>query len=224
MIDTVLFDMDGVLVDSEPAHAAATSAALEAVGFDPLPLDEYDRYFYGRTDRAGFRDYLDRAGRTDVSLAEVIRRKADAYAAGFTDSVQPLADGLATLREAAAEGWQIAIVSSALAGEIALVVERFELDRYVQLTVSGEDVEHGKPNPQPYLLAAERLGRTPAQCLVIEDTPAGVAAARGAGMCCLAVDRLDQPERLAGADRIVTTVSLAAVKALAAECGGIGLP
>jgi len=148
----------------------------------------------------------------------VLEIKAAAFARRFPREVRPLTDGQATLRAMAEAGYRIAIVSGALASEIAMVVERFGLGRWVEATVSGDEVPEGKPNPAPYLLGAERLGVPPEACLVIEDAPPGVRAAKRAGMRCLAVDRTGDPEALyaAGADQVVTQLTPATVMTLAA--------
>ena len=218
MIRAILFDMDGVLIDSEPVHQAAVADALTAVGLPPLAPGDYERVFLGRTDWLGFRDYLQETGRADVDLVEVLEIKAAAFARRFPREVRPLTDGQATLRAMAEAGYRIAIVSGALASEIAMVVERFGLGRWVEATVSGDEVPEGKPNPAPYLLGAERLGVPPEACLVIEDAPPGVRAAKRAGMRCLAVDRTGDPEALyaAGADQVVTQLTPATVMTLAA--------
>lgn len=214
MLEAVLFDMDGVLVDSEPAHAAATSDALREIGLDGVTGATYERYFLGRADRNAFRDYLAAAGRPDIDVEDLVRRKAAAYQRRFAEEVAPQADGLETLRGAVARGFRAAIVSGALSVEIAQVVARFDLGGLVSATVGGDEVAEGKPHPAPYLLGARRLGVPPERCLVVEDAPAGVEAARRAGMRCLAVDRLGRPERLAGADLVVETLSIDAVERL----------
>jgi len=218
MIRAILFDMDGILVDSEPVHEAAVADALAAVGLPPLAPGDYERVFLGRTDWLGFRDYLQETGREDIDLDEVLEIKAAAFARRFPHEVRPLADGQATLRAMAEAGYRIAIVSGALASEIAMVAERFALGHWVEATVSGDEVPEGKPNPAPYLLGAKRLRVAPEACLVIEDAPAGVRAAKRAGMRCLAVDRTGDPEALrsAGADQVVTQLTPATVMTLAA--------
>ncbi|MDI3341418.1 MAG: HAD family phosphatase [Sphaerobacter sp.] len=218
----VLFDMDGVLVDSEPVHAAAVADTLAAVGLPPLAPGGYERVFLGRTDVAGFRDYLRELGRAERDLSELLEIKAAAFARRFPHEVRPLADGQATLRALAESGWRVAIISGARAAEIAMVVERFGLGRWVQATVSGDAVPEGKPNPAPYLLGAAHLGVAPADCVVVEDAPAGVQAAKRAGMRCLAVDRTGAAEQLraAGADQVVREITPAAVTALAGCAGG----
>jgi HAD superfamily hydrolase (TIGR01509 family) len=213
-IAAILFDMDGVLIDSEPVHEAATDEIMRASGVGPISSEVFARYFFGRTDYVGFRDYLAAIGRDDLSTEELMRRKAAAFARRFAEEVRPHPDGLSTLREAAARGYPVAIVSGARNAEIALVVERFQLRPLLAATVGGDDVSEGKPRPAPYLTGASRLEVEPAACVVVEDAPAGIASARAAGMRCLAVDRLGQPEPLRQADRIVTRVSLKAVLSL----------
>jgi HAD superfamily hydrolase (TIGR01509 family) len=209
--------MDGVLIDSEPAHEAATDEIMRENGLGPISSEVFARYFFGRTDYVGFRDYLAAIGRDDISIEELMRRKAAAFARRFAEEVRPHPDGLSTLREAAARGYPIAVVSGARNAEIALVVERFQLRPLLAATIGGDDVPEGKPSPAPYLAGAERLGFDPAACVVIEDAPPGIASARAAGIRCLAVDRLGRPDLLAEADRVVTCVTLQAVLALDAS-------
>lgn len=218
-VEAILFDMDGVLVDSEPAHEAATDEAARESGLGPIDAATFARYFFGRTDYAGYVDYLAARGRKDLDLGALLGRTAAAYARRFDDAVRPFPDGLETLRRARAAGYRVAIVSGARTAEIALVVARFALAPSLDLTVSGDDVPHGKPNPDPYLTAARYLGLEPGACLVVEDAPAGIAAARAAGMRSLAIDRLGAPQRLAAADRVVARISLTAIEELASATG-----
>lgn len=210
-IKAILFDMDGVIVDSEAGHAAATSTALVRAGLEPLSIEAYEQHFFGRTDRSSFGPYLELIGRPDLSADLLCQWKADAYADLAATQLTPLDDGITTLREAHAAGFRIAIVSGALEAEVQQVVRAFELERYIEATVSGDDVPDGKPNPAPYLLGAQRLDVRPDECLVIEDAAPGIASARAAGMLCLAVDRLGRPEQLAAADRVVPELDLATI-------------
>ena len=214
MLEAVLFDMDGVLADSEPVHAAALDDVLLAHGLAAAIPEDYERFFLGKTDRAGLADYLRARVNRALDLEALLREKAAAFARRFPAEVRLFPDGVATLRVLAARGYRTAIASGGLTGEIAMVVDLAALGPYVAVRVSGDEVPDGKPNPAPYLLAAERLGVAPARCVVVEDAPAGVAAAKAAGMRCLAVDRTGRPERLAAADRVVRRLTPEAVEAL----------
>lgn len=217
MLEAVLFDMDGVLADSEPVHAAALGDVLRAHGLDAVTDEDYERFFLGKTDRTGLGDYLRARVARAPDLEALLREKAAAFAHRFSREVRLFPDGVATLRALADRGYRIAIASGGLTAEIAMVVDLAALGPYVAVRVTGDEVPDGKPNPAPYLLAAERLGVTPDRCVVVEDAPAGVAAAKAAGMRCLAVDRTGQPEQLAAADRVVEQLTPQAVEALGNE-------
>ncbi len=214
-IQAVIFDMDGVLIDSEPVHQRATDEAARQFGLPPVDPDTFARYFFGRTDYTGFLDYLAAVDRTDLSIPDLMNATADAYARRFPDEVEPFQDALDALHACTERGYRVAIVSGARNSELDDVVKRFDLAPLLDATVGGDDVPVGKPDPAPYLAGARELGLPPARCLVIEDAPAGVASAIGAGMRCLAVDRVGHPERLTAADRIVRTVTIDAVEELA---------
>lgn len=214
-IEAVIFDMDGVLIDSEPVHLVATDEIARRYGLPPVTPEIFAQYFFGRTDYSGFLDYLAAVGRSDLSVFELIEANAEAYAARFPTEVQPFADGLTALHATIERGYRVAIVSGARNSELEAVVARFNLTGLLNATVGGDDVPVGKPDPAPYLAGAERLGLPPEQCLVIEDAPAGVASAIAAGMRCLAVDRVGHPELLAQADRVVTAITIDAIEGLA---------
>ena len=214
-VTAIIFDMDGVLIDSEPVHQVATDVVARRYGLPPVTPDVFARYFYGRTDYSGFLDYLTAVGRTDVSITDLVDANAAEYAHRFPTDVRPFRDAIDALHAAYEHGYRLAIVSGGRNSEVDAVVERFALGPLLDVTVGGDDVPIGKPDPAPYLLGAQRLGLLPEQCLVIEDAPAGVASAVAAGMRCLAVDRGGHPELLTQADRVVKTVTVEAIEELA---------
>ncbi|GBD17286.1 Phosphorylated carbohydrates phosphatase [bacterium HR26] len=213
----VLFDLDGVLIDSEPAHFAATRAALEDLGLGTLDEADYAKWMLGRPDHSALAEYLAACGLPAERLPALLERKAARYAERFAVEVNPLDDGVETLQAAHAAGLPVGIVSGALATEIAWAIERLGIAGLVAVVVSGDEVACGKPDPEPYLLAARRLGLEPGACIAVEDAPAGVSAARAAGMRCLAVDRQGWGEQLAAADLVVTRLSWEALSRLL-EC------
>ena len=208
----VLFDMDGVLIDSEPVHETATNEAMQQFGLPAATTEVFARYFFGRTDYSGFVDYLTVINRLDLSITDLMEASALAYERRFATEVRGFLDALDALRAAAERGYRVAIVSGARNREIELVVNRFELAPFLDTIIGGDDVPVGKPDPAPYLAGASRLDIPPEQCLVIEDAPAGIASARAARMRCLAVNRTDNPERVALAEYVVTAVSIEAIE------------
>ena len=112
--------------------------------------------------------------------------------------------GLELLAGLHAAGFRLALGSSAPPENVELVIERLELGRWLDAVVTGRDVTRGKPDPQVFLLAAERLGVPPARCVVIEDAPVGIAAARAAGMAAVALASTGRTrESLAAADLVI---------------------
>lgn len=210
----VLFDMDGVLINSEPAHEAAINEAVVDFGLAPFTQAIFERYFYGRTDYSGFVDYLTAIDRLDLTIADLMAVTAVIYERRFSSDVHGYPDALDALRVAATRGHRVAIVSGARNREIELTIARFELAPYLHAIIGGDDVPTGKPDPAPYLAGAHRLDIQPERCLVIEDSPAGIASARAAGMRCLAVQRSRGSAQLAAADRIVDTLTVEAIEAL----------
>lgn len=213
----VLFDLDGTLLDSEQAHYAASNAALLALGLGPLPWEEYTRWMYGRPDRPSFRDYLAARGLPtyDTLVEELVAAKARAFAEHLS-ALRLFPDAAATLQCATQAGVHLGIVTGARRHEAEWVVQHLLDGLQLDVLVTGDDVRHGKPDPEPYLLAAQRLQLPPTACVVVEDTPAGIQAAKAAQMRCLAVDRAGTFSAGLGADRIVSTLSWEAIRDLAA--------
>jgi len=208
----VLFDMDGVLIDSEPVHQTATNEAVLQFGLPPITTAIFARYFFGRTDYTGFVDFLTAIDRLDLSIPDLMAAAALAYERRFATEVRGFSDALDALRAASERGYRVAIVSGARNHEIDLAVGRFELAPFLDAIIGGDDVPVGKPDPAPYLAGAGRLDIPPERCLVIEDAPAGIASASAAHMRCLAVNRTDNPERVALAEYVVTAVSIEAIE------------
>ena len=180
--DAVIFDMDGVLVDGEPIYYEAASALLAEDGLT-LPLDRYKQYM---GTKAGWDELAE-----DLELprpASYYRERgyvlvAAAYAA--VDTALPgaveLVRGLQRL------GLPLALASSTHSSNVAVCLDRLGIADAFTAVVCGDDVTNGKPDPEIYLEAAARLGLDPTRCLAIEDAPAGIRAARAAGMACWAV-------------------------------------
>lgn len=177
----IIFDVDGVLVNSYDAHFQSWLALAKETGID-FTREQFAETF-GRTSRDIIRHFWGDV--TDAEVAEMDERKESLYRdivrADFP--AMPGADELlAALQDA---GFSIAVGSSGPPENIALVLDSLEFGSLVDVRVTGMDVTKGKPDPQVFLLAAARLGREPSQCLVVEDAPAGIEAAHRADMACI---------------------------------------
>jgi len=208
MQHAILFDFNGVILDDEPIHLRLFNEGLTPLGYRIDAADYYEKYV-GFDDADAFTaavadqgENLDRA-----ALERLIREKAARYQA-LMDSHPPLFPGAVELIRRLADRYPLAIASGALRAEIEGVLATAGLADCFQVIVAAEDVRHGKPDPEGYLaaLAALNYGREPAltadRCLVIEDTVAGVVAAKAAGMRCLAVAHTYRAERLQHADLV----------------------
>ena len=176
----VVFDMDGVLVDSEPVHYASTVRVME--GEFGIPFSETDdAAFLGSTDRHMW-EVLKERHRLSLSVEELIARRKEIYFELLGDSL-PWRDGILRLiPDLYRAGYRLAVASSGLRTVIAHVIEEGDFGCFLEAVVSGEDVARPKPAPDIYLEASRQLMLDPAECVAIEDTEFGVRAAHDAGM------------------------------------------
>ena len=201
----VLFDMDGVIVDSEPLHVAAFRAVLERYGHS-LTDEHYKQHFAGRTDEAGFRQYFDFVGET-VHLPVIMDEKAGAYLELAADQLVAYTGVIELIRDLAKRSVPMALVTGSLRNETEVTLKGFDISDCFSAVVCAEDITQSKPNPEGYLKAARALNIDPSDCIVIEDAPSGVAAASAAGMKCVAVTNTHDRNELKGATVIVDYLS-----------------
>ena len=187
MTGAVLWDMDGTLVDSEEYHWLSWRDIMSAEGLQ-ITHEQFLATFGQRNDSIlprwlGERATADAIQRIGNAKEELYRRLVR------EDGLTPLPGAAEWVRRLRQEGWRQAIASSAPRANLDVVLEVIGLAGCFEAIVSAEDVTRGKPDPQVFLTAASRLGALPAQCIVVEDAPAGVEAARRAGMRSIGVNR-----------------------------------
>jgi HAD superfamily hydrolase (TIGR01509 family) len=205
-----LFDYNGVLADDEIVHLEAFRDALAPLGISVSERDYVDRYL-GFDDRGAFRAILNDCGRepSEQEIAELVSSKMPLYFAR-AELRLPTFPGAAELVRRRAEWGPVGVVSGALRDEIALGLRQLGVEQLVRHVISAEDTRACKPDPEGYLLGIARLaadiGEANArQALVIEDSIAGIEAAKAAGLCCAAVTHSYGQAELerAGADVVV---------------------
>jgi beta-phosphoglucomutase len=206
----LVFDFNGTLSHDEPL-LYAIYAELFAEQGRPLTEEDYFGTLAGNTEEAIIRGWLGVEGPELLALMDERIERYRAAADGSTVSEETRA----AVRHAAARV-PVAIVSGAFRREIEPVLERADLAGCFTTVVTADDVTLGKPHPAGYLLALSRLGLThaPAEVVAFEDTEAGVASAKDAGLRCLAVRGTLPDERLARADRLVDVIDVALVTRL----------
>jgi beta-phosphoglucomutase len=209
----VIFDVDGVLVDSYHAHLESWVLMAREHGLH-LTEQEFATTF-GQTSR----EIIARFWGSGLPPAE--REALDARKeAIYRDLIRasfPAMDGAVELIDAlAAAGFLLAVGSSGPPENIELSLERLGRSASFRACVTGRDVTRGKPDPQVFAIAADRLGIPAARCAVIEDAPVGIAAARAAGMASIALVGTAPAEALAAADLVVTSLRELSPPAVAA--------
>lgn len=192
--------MDGVIIDSEPLHQKVEEELLEDLGGTMTASDK--EAFVGTTDYHMWSTMKERFDLSQ-SVEEMIASKKDRFLSQIHNIF--LVDGfkevLSQLKE---EGYLIALASSNNRRAVDQIVKQFDLAKDFELTMSGEDVTHGKPHPEIFLKTAEAIGVAPANCLVIEDAKNGVEAAKAAGMKCIGLDNPNSgPQDLSEADIVL---------------------
>ncbi|MFN3337200.1 MAG: HAD family hydrolase [Thermomicrobium sp.] len=210
----ILFDLDGVLINSEEAHYEATRRAFQELDLPELPEQLYRTVMLGRPDREAIATVLVTLAVPLGWLEHVLQRKALIYRDLLTSGmVKLLPDGIATVEAALTAGYPVAIVTGSLAEEARWALQAAGLIERIAVVVSAEDVEHGKPHPEPYLVGCQRLSVAPQRSIAVEDSPAGITAGRAAGLRVLAVARYPLPAWVQ-ADRVVTKLSWEALATL----------
>lgn len=212
VIKAVIFDMDGVLVDSEPFICEAAMKMFAERGLTVQPEDFLpfvgageNRYVGGVAEKYNFPHDIERdKARTYAIYGEIVKGR-----------IKPLPGVREFIARARSKGLKLAVASSADPVKIETNLREIQIPRETfDAVVSGLDVEKKKPNPDIFLHAASKLGVEPGKCLVVEDAVNGVAAAKAAGMRCLGLTTSFSPDELAGADWIVPTLAEAPMDVL----------
>ena len=204
MIQAILFDLDGLMFDSEPHSLASWEAVLKERGvtLDQLTIDS----ILGRRIDATARTLIDKYHLPDTvqGLADAKTEYQITHLAG---NVKPMPGLIELLDEIDRRGLPKAIASSGIRRYVEAVLSVNGLRDRFSVIITGDQVAHGKPAPDVFLAAARALDVEPQHCLVLEDAPAGVQAAKAAGMLCIAVpDRGVAQLDLSQADRVVASL------------------
>ncbi len=196
MVRGVIFDMDGVLVASGPAHAASWRLLARRHGIELS--EERFRESFGRPSR----DIVRMIWGEDLSDEQVRRidEEKERIYRDLISGIVPLSIGAREVLQALSRaGFVLAVATSGPPENLELVLRETGLGRYFAATVHGFDVRHGKPAPDCFLLAAERAGLVAGACVVVEDAPVGIQAAKAAGMRAIALAGTHPRETLAAA-------------------------
>jgi beta-phosphoglucomutase len=207
VISAIVFDFDGVLVDSEPLHLRAYQEVLEPFGLS-LPREKYYSSYLGYDDTGVFRAVAEARDwpLDERKLGTLIAEKSrvfDELLAGGDVMYPGAADCVARL----AAVWPLGIASGAARPEIETMLRGRGLERYFRFIVASGDTSASKPAPDPYRKAAALHGHPPEACVAIEDSRWGIESAKAAGLWCIGITHTYPVSELLDADAIVTSLA-----------------
>ncbi len=222
-LDAVIFDLDGTLVDTELLWADAMRLYLSSRQCD-CPRNTLLQIVFGRSWTDIYRDVTSRfpvLAATPVHvMAEALR---DVYLRLRSQSENVIIHSSAALLKTLSQEFPVIIVSGSPHADVEEAVRLLEATAQVRFVLGAEDYTPGKPAPAGFLLGARRLGVAPANCLVFEDSHAGVTAAKAAGMWCIALDRDSaHPQDLSAADWVLPDLSAFSVEAFRRRITSLG--
>ena len=197
----VIFDMDGVIVDTNPYHKISLKQFCEKYGYR---LNEEDLIgkIYGRTNNEWIQNIFGPLPKERI--LELGEEKEAMFRALYKDVIKPLSGLDNFLKELEDRNIPKAIGTSAPRSNVDFVLEHTHLRKYFTTILDQSDVEHGKPNPEIYLKVADRLGFPPQQCIVFEDSLSGVESAQRAGAKVVGVTTTHSHEELAHTDLTIS--------------------
>jgi beta-phosphoglucomutase len=194
-----IFDMDGVVVDTVPIHFQAWKRMAEDYGRS-FTFEDYKAKVDGIPRIDGTRAILQ--GMDEATVLKAGERKQAYFLELLGQGEIPTYDTtLKLIAELQERGIRVAVISASK--NAPAILERIGLLEKLDAVVSGLEITHGKPDPQVFLVAAQKLGADPAACVVFEDAVLGVEAAGRAKMACVGIDRYASPDRLAKADLVI---------------------
>ena len=182
----IIFDMDGVLVDSEPLFLSSMNRLISADGADPISDNEYEEYLLGTTVEETWRRVKEMR-HLPAAIPDYMERYDKVVRQMLREGLSPQPGVTNLLKECVERRLPKAVASSSLRSWVHLKLEAIKLQEAFDVVLGGDDVTNGKPDPDIYRLAAQCLGLPPQSCIAIEDSPVGIAAAVASGAYTVAV-------------------------------------
>jgi len=183
MIKAIIFDMDGVVSDTQTLHSEIEAAIFQRYGIKKS-VEEITEKYAGVPCKVFFKEvFLENSIPVDVQ--KIVEEKENLMMERIRGNVTPMPGAINLIKEARQKGLKLAVASSSPIELVSLVLEELNLESIFKVVVTLEDVQNGKPDPEIFLLAAKRLGVTPGECIAIEDGHSGMLAAKSAGIKCI---------------------------------------
>lgn len=204
MINAVIFDMDGVMIDSEPLWEKTERILLARRSIDYSP--DYRDKIVGLNQRDSGRLLVETFD-LDETVDDIINERISILTSIYEKELELIPALVPLLEQLARKGYRLAVASSSPLRVVTFVLDMFSLHNHFLTVVSGDSVGNGKPHPDIYLHTAEMLGVVPAECVAIEDSINGLRSAKGAGMYCIAIpDKRLTPDQFKSADVILDSL------------------
>ncbi len=199
----VLWDMDGVIVDTAPFHFKAWQQTFSKLGVKYTTAQF--KASFGQRNEAIIPEIIGKPISPE-EIAAIAREKEALFRRLARGKIKPFPGAVELLQRLSKSKIKMALVSSTPLRNIDAVLESLEIKAVFQTIISGADVSKGKPDPECFLLAASRLGAKPENCIVIEDSTAGVSAAKSAGMKCIAITNTRRRNQLKKANMVIDSL------------------
>lgn len=183
MVKALVFDMDGVIIDSEPIHTELTLDILKELGVIPSQSEIYE--FTGVRNEEMWATLIERHSISATVEELLARQKASIISRFINDKLEPIDGILDLLRAAKRKGLKIALATSSQLYFAKYVLKAVKVMVFFDELVTADDISKSKPDPEIYLKAAQMLGVLPEECVAIEDAAMGIQAAKRAGMKCI---------------------------------------
>lgn len=205
----VIFDMDGVLIDSEPIWKIVN---FQVYGeFDIFMNDEIYQTVIGKTEDEVFKPFLKEKGYSGKELEDLnkkaIQKRRELFIKNAASKIKLFPKAREKIIKLNKNGYKLAIATSSFKELLDLIVDKFKIRKYFDVLYSAEDVVNGKPNPEIYIKTMNKLGVTPKETVIIEDSISGLKAAKSSGAFCIAVETTNPKEKLLSVDKIIKDIS-----------------
>ncbi|MDY0387285.1 MAG: HAD family phosphatase [Methanolobus sp.] len=199
LLKAVIFDMDGVLVDSMSYHAEAVQHIFDEIGVEMDQQDIFEKEGERTVDIITFLLDKGTGNASNYDVLDIVER----YIAEFNRIVElKVFDGMQECLSELKESFDLAVVSGSDRPIVNNIIQSL-YPKTFKAIISADDVERGKPQPDPYLKAMRMLGISSHEAIVIENAPMGVESAKKAGLCCIAIPTYLEPEKLQQADMLI---------------------
>jgi len=203
MIKAILFDMDGVIFDSEPTHFLVENLVLNKFGLSRTKEEEKEQFGTSFPDIV--KKYFDVDEKTYNQILDEKIKLLEEYP---INTINPTEQFIKNNHNK----YKFAVVSSSMKRSVDILVKNNQMEDFFTVIISRDDITNAKPDPEPYLTAAKKLNINPEEAIVVEDSPSGIKAANAAGIKCIALTTSFPKDKLTDADLIVDQLSEEAIK------------